>query len=421
MSNKQKKNLPELRFPGFEGEWEEKKLGEFCEFNNGINAKKEQYGMGRKFINVLDILNNNFITYESIIGKVSVPENVEKNNKVEFGDLVFLRSSETREDVGLCNVYLDKNYALYGGFIIRGKKVSDYNPIFLKEALNIPKKRYEIGSAAGGSTRFNVSQDILRKINVKFPSIKEQQKIGDLFSKLDRQIELEEQKLELLKQQKKGYMQKIFSQELRFKDENGNDYPDWENVMLQKVLKDKTEGIKRGPFGGALKKDIFVESGYAVYEQRNAIYDISNFRYYIDENKYNEMLSFSVQPNDIIMSCSGTIGRLSLIPQNFTKGIINQALIRFRTNHKIRSEFFLIFMRSNQMQRKILEANPGSAITNLVPVKELKLIPFPLPVKFEQDKISQFILIINRRIEQSEKKIESLKNRKQGFLQKLFI
>ncbi|HCY8702141.1 TPA: restriction endonuclease subunit S, partial [Staphylococcus aureus] len=138
MSNTQKKNVPELRFPGFEGEWEEKKLGEFCEFNNGINAKKEQYGIGRKFINVLDILNNNFITYESIIGKVSVPENVEKNNKVEFGDLVFLRSSETREDVGLCNVYLDKNYALYGGFIIRGKKVSDYNPIFLKEALNIP-------------------------------------------------------------------------------------------------------------------------------------------------------------------------------------------------------------------------------------------------------------------------------------------
>nr|WP_251386381.1 restriction endonuclease subunit S [Staphylococcus aureus] len=235
MSNTQKKNVPELRFPGFEGEWEEKKLGEFCEFNNGINAKKEQYGMGRKFINVLDILNNNFITYESIIGKVSVPENVEKNNKVEFGDLVFLRSSETREDVGLCNVYLDKNYALYGGFIIRGKKVSDYNPIFLKEALNIPKKRYEIGSAAGGSTRFNVSQDILRKINVKFPSIKEQQKIGDLFSKLDRQIELEEQKLELLKQQKKGYMQKIFSQELRFKDENGNDYPEWESKSIQEI------------------------------------------------------------------------------------------------------------------------------------------------------------------------------------------
>ncbi|MDQ7899627.1 restriction endonuclease subunit S, partial [Staphylococcus aureus] len=86
MSNTQKKNVPELRFPGFEGEWEEKQLGEFCEFNNGINAKKEQYGIGRKFINVLDILNNNFITYENIIGKVSVPENVEKNNKVEFGD-----------------------------------------------------------------------------------------------------------------------------------------------------------------------------------------------------------------------------------------------------------------------------------------------------------------------------------------------
>ncbi|HGO3527230.1 TPA: restriction endonuclease subunit S [Staphylococcus aureus] len=252
MSNTQTKNVPELRFPGFEDEWEEKKLGEFCEFNNGINAKKEQYGMGRKFINVLDILNNNFITYENIIGKVSVPENVEKNNKVEFGDLVFLRSSETREDVGLCNVYLDKNYALYGGFIIRGKKVSDYNPIFLKEALNIPKKRYEIGSAAGGSTRFNVSQDILRKINVKFPPIKEQQKIGDLFSKLDRQIELEEQKLELLKQQKKGYMQKIFSQELRFKDENGNDYPEWENKIIKDIF--IFENNRRKPITSSLRE-----------------------------------------------------------------------------------------------------------------------------------------------------------------------
>ncbi|SCU17157.1 restriction endonuclease subunit S [Staphylococcus aureus] len=392
MSNTQKKNVPELRFPGFEGEWEEKKLESIIKVNSGKDYKHLDkgdipvYGTGGYMTSVSEPLSEIDAVGIGRKGTINKPYLLEA--PFWTVDTLFYCTPKKETDIlFILSLFRKINWKVYD------------------ESTGVP----------------SLSKQTINKINRFVPTNKEQQKIGKFFSKLDRQIELQEQKLELLQQQKKGYMQKIFSQELRFKDENGNDYPEWENVMLQKVLKDKTEGIKRGPFGGALKKDIFVESGYAVYEQRNAIYDISNFRYYINENKYKEMQSFSVQPNDIIMSCSGTIGRLALIPHNYTKGIINQALIRFRTNHKIRSEFFLIFMWSNQMQRKILEANPGSAITNLVPVKELKLIPFPLPVKFEQDKISQFIHIINRRIEQSEKKIESLKNRKQGFLQKLFV
>lgn len=375
MSNTQKKNVPELRFPGFEGEWEEKKLESIIKVNSGKDYKHLDkgdipvYGTGGYMTSVSEPLSEIDAVGIGRKGTINKPYLLEA--PFWTVDTLFYCTPKKETDIlFILSLFRKINWKVYD------------------ESTGVP----------------SLSKQTINKINRFVPTNKEQQKIGKFFSKLDRQIELQEQKLELLQQQKKGYMQKIFSQELRFKDENGNDYPEWENVMLQKVLKDKTEGIKRGPFGGALKKDIFVESGYAVYEQRNAIYDISNFRYYINENKYKEMQSFSVQPNDIIMSCSGTIGRLALIPHNYTKGIINQALIRFRTNHKIRSEFFLIFMRSNQMQRKILEANPGSAITNLVPVKELKLIPFPLPVKFEQDKISQFIHIINRRIEQSEKK-----------------
>ncbi|GJF50601.1 restriction endonuclease subunit S [Staphylococcus argenteus] len=412
MSNTQKKNVPELRFPEFEGEWEEKQLGEVAKIYDGTHQTPKYTNEGIKFLSVENIKTLNSSKYIS-------EEAFEKEFKIrpEFGDILMTRIG----DIGTPNIVSsNEKFAYYVSLALL--KTKNLNSYFLKNLILSSSIQNELWrKTLHVAFPKKINKNEIGKIKINYPKKQEQQKIGKFFSKLDRQIELEEQKLELLQQQKKGYMQKIFSQELRFKDENGNDYPEWENVMLQKVLKDKTEGIKRGPFGGTLKKDIFIESGYAVYEQRNAIYDISNFRYYINENKYKEMQSFSVQPNDIIMSCSGTIGRLSLIPQNFTKGIINQALIRFRTNHKIRSEFFLIFMRSNQMQRKILEANPGSAITNLVPVKELKLIPFPLPVKFEQDKISQFILIINRRIEQSEKKIESLKNRKQGFLQKLFV
>ncbi|UVJ12468.1 restriction endonuclease subunit S [Staphylococcus aureus] len=419
MSNTQKKNVPELRFPGFEGEWEEKKLGDLTDRvirkNKNLESKKPLTISGQ-----LGLIDQTEYFSKSVSSK-----NLENYTLIKNGEFAYNKSYSNGYPLGAIKRLTRYDSGVLSSLYICFSIKSEMSKDFMEAYFDSTHWYREVSGIAVEGARnhglLNVSVNDFFTILIKYPSLEEQQKIGKFFSKLDRQIELEEQKLELLQQQKKCYMQKIFSQELRFKDENGNDYPEWENVMLQKVLKDKTEGIKRGPFGGALKKDIFVESGYAVYEQRNAIYDISNFRYYIDENKYNEMISFSVQPNDIIMSCSGTIGRLSLIPQNFTKGIINQALIRFRTNHKIRSEFFLIFMRSNQMQRKILEANPGSAITNLVPVKELKLIPFPLPVKFEQDKISQFILIINRRIEQSEKKIESLKNRKQGFLLKLFV
>ncbi|MCE5092922.1 restriction endonuclease subunit S [Staphylococcus chromogenes] len=204
--------------------------------------------------------------------------------------------------------------------------------------------------------------------------------------------------------------------ELRFPEFEG----EWNILKLNEVLLDKTEGIKRGPFGGALKKEIFVNEGYAIYEQRNAIYDNQEFRYYINKDKYEEMKSFEVQPGDLIMSCSGTIGKLSKIPKDYKKGIINQALIRFRTKSNILSQYFLFYMRSNIMQRKILEVNPGSAITNLIPVKELKNLCFPLPNLNEQEKIGTFFSKLDRQIELEEKKLELLEQQKKGYMQKIF-
>ena len=84
----------------------------------------------------------------------------------------------------------------------------------------------------------------------------------------------------------------------------------------------------RGPFGGSLKKNCFKKSGYAVYEQQHAIYGDFTFRYFIDESKFQEMKRFEVLPQDIIMSCSGTMGKISIVPDETPKGIINQALLK---------------------------------------------------------------------------------------------
>ena len=207
------KTSPKLRFREFQnnGEWKEKLLDELLEFKNGINASKEQYGKGIKFINVLDILQNEFITHEKIIGSVDVSEDIANNFSVNYGDILFQRSSETQEEAGTANVYLDKEHAAtFGGFVIRGKKIGEYDPVFLNKLLKTETIRHDISSKSGGSTRFNIGQEILSSIKIFLPSLNEQQKIADFFSSLDKLISGQTEKIILLRLHKKGLMQQLF-------------------------------------------------------------------------------------------------------------------------------------------------------------------------------------------------------------------
>lgn len=205
--------VPKVRFKEFEqdGAWVEKKLGELLDFKNGINASKEQYGSGIKFINVLDILNNQFIMYDNIIGKVDVDEEVVEKNSVTYGDILFQRSSETQEEVGTANVYLDKERrATFGGFVIRGKRIGDYDPMFLNALLKTSEVRKSIFTKAGGSTRFNVGQETLSSTIIYLPSLPEQQKIATCLSAVDELITAQQEKIAQLQQHKKGLMQGLF-------------------------------------------------------------------------------------------------------------------------------------------------------------------------------------------------------------------
>ena len=159
------------------------------EFKNGINAPKEQYGSGYKYISVLDVLNNDFITYDIIIGSINVNQEVINKYPVNYGDILFQRSSETREEVGTASVYLDKEKtATFGGFVIRGRKIGEYEPVFLNRLLKTDLSRNQITSKSGGSTRYNVGQDILSSIILPFPTLPEQQKIASFFTTIDQKI-----------------------------------------------------------------------------------------------------------------------------------------------------------------------------------------------------------------------------------------
>ncbi len=197
------------------------------------------------------------------------------------------------------------------------------------------------------------------------------------------------------------------------------DCGEWEEKEFGQLCR-----FTRGPFGGALKKDIFVQNGYAVYEQFHAIYNnFSSFRYFINEEKFNELKRFSVDKQDLIMSCSGTMGKFAIIPSNFHTGIINQALLLL-TPIKCISKFLKELLETPQSQAKILSQSGGGAIKNVVAVSEMKKILFYIPPESEkykeQQKIADCLTSLDELINAQSEKIAELKTHKQGLMQKLF-
>ena len=191
-------------------DWEEKKLTDYLEFKNGINANRDSFGTGIKLISVSDILNNDYITYDVIRNKINIDEKTKQLYEVNYGDILFQRCSETLEEAGSANVYLDTQKAVFGGFVIRGKKIGEYNPIFFNHLLKSSSVRMEIKKKAQGAQHINIGQDLLSTIFFFIPCLEEQEKIGDFLSDFDEAISLAKQEFEKWKLLKKGILQQMF-------------------------------------------------------------------------------------------------------------------------------------------------------------------------------------------------------------------
>ena len=218
------------------------------------------------------------------------------------------------------------------------------------------------------------------KIKVAVPSIPEQQRIvsriEELFSSLDNAVET----LQKTKEQLAVYRQAVLKEAFE-----GKYTPDVSMIEIaMDEITDGKEGLRRGPFGSAIKKAFFVESGYKVYEQGNAINDdCKRGHYYISEEKYNELSSFQLRPGDFIVSCSGTIGKIAQLPANAEAGVINQALMRIRLKPEmIDPYYFMLQFRSEGFQRKIVSR--GSGMGNLAGIKEFKMATMFVPENREK-------------------------------------
>ncbi len=181
----------------------------------------------------------------------------------------------------------------------------------------------------------------------------------------------------------------------------------------------------RGPFGGSLKKNIFIEEGYAVYEQQHAIYDqFENVRYFIDADKFSAMSRFELFSGDLIMSCSGTMGKIAIVPEGIKKGIINQALLKLTPKDILLPKFLKLWMESRNFQEQIEDMSQGAAIKNMASVKILKKIKVPLPSITEQRRIvatlDQAFADIEKARANAEQNLKNARKLFDSYLQQVF-
>ncbi len=410
MSNTQKKNVPELRFPGFEGEWEEKKLGDVATFAKGkLGAKKDVSQNGVPIILYGELYTKYGAIVSKIFSKTDIPEN--KLKIAKKNDVLIPSSGETAIDIATAScIYLNKGVAVGGDINILTPQKQDDR--FISLSINGINKN-ELSKYAQGKTVVHLYNNDIKNLKIVFPSeFEEQVRIGDLFSKLDRQIELEEQKLELLQQQKKGYMQKIFSQELRFKDENGEEYPEWEEKQLGEVA----EIIGGGP--PSTKNKLYWNgeiNWFSPIEIGNKTYVYSSQKKITEEGLRKS--SAKILPvGTILFTSRAGIGKTAILAKESTTNQGFQSIVP----RKGVLDSYYVYTISNILKILAEKVSAGSTFSE-ISKKQMEQLNLNIPMIKEQKNISKFFSKFDNLIEIQERKLKLLKQQKQGLLQKMFI
>ena len=327
--------------------WKTTTLDELLEFKNGVNADKEKYNSGVKMISVMDILTDSPIYYDKIKGQVDIDKKTLGTYSVTYGDILFQRSSETFEDAGKSNVYLDQDRtATYSGFVIRGKKKADYNPYFLNEALRIGQVRNQIIRNAAGSQHINVGQDSLAKIIVPLASDAEQSKIAEILMKWDEAIELQKQ-----------YITKIILRNGAVVDKLLSSKDNWKPLPLSTFVELKN--------GYAFKSETYINEGkYKIITIKNVKsgeFDLTECCT-IDELPNNLQTHQLLSMGDIIISLTGNVGRACIV--NAENCLLNQRVGKIVVK-TISPVFVYEILQTNRFVSKMKNIAQGCAQANL--------------------------------------------------------
>ena len=395
-SDKTTPNVPTLRFQEFTNPWTLMPLKKLLCFQNGINADSAKYGKGVKFISVSDILNNQYITYDCIKGMIDIDKKTKERFLVEYGDILFQRSSETFEDIGRANVYLDKEHpATFGGFVIRGKKISEYNPMFFRYLLCTPNARKQTVRMGAGAQHYNIGQDGLGKISLYFPTIQEQQKIAGFLSAIDDRISVQNKIIEDLKILKKELCNKVFSKGTA--------------VRLGELIEEVTVRNKSNACDNVLS----VSNKMGFIKQSEQFED----RTIASENKSNYKVvtkgCFAYNPARI------NVGSIALLSSH-SVGIISPMYVCFKAKNVLDSTYLSFYYQSNFFARELQKKLEGS-VRQCLTYENMRETIIPYVDIERQREIATTLNRITMLIATEEKCLKALQKQKSYFLNAMFI
>ncbi len=400
---------PKLRFSEFTGDWEEKKLGEVANFRRG--SFPQPYGLpkwydeekGMPFVQVYDVGTNKMLKPDTKHRISDLAK--DKSVFVEKGTVVItIQGSIGRIALTQYASFVDRTLLIFTSYNYPTDKSFFMYAVFL--FFEIEKTK------APGGTIKTITKEALSNFNVALPCIEEQQKIASFLTAEDNRIALLEQKKAAIEQHKKGMLQKLFSQQIRFKDKQGNAFPDWEEKKLGEVC-DVRDGTHDSPK--------YKEKGYPLLTSKNLLkdgsidYDNVNLISEADFNQINKRSKVDI--GDILFSMIGTIGNPFIIKDDdFT--IKNIALIKEQT--VIKNIFLLQLLSSTFIKKQFYKLNARGTL-KFIALSVIRNLIARIPCLEEQYKIATFLTAEDNRIALLEEQIENRQQFKKGLLQQMFV
>ncbi|ELA48698.1 restriction endonuclease subunit S [Enterococcus faecium] len=404
--------LPEIRFPEFTDEWEQRKLGDESDVRDGTHDSPKYYDKGYPLVTSknlkdfgLDLSNVSFISDEDF-------EVINKRSKVDIGDILFGMIGTIgnpvlvdRADFAIKNVALIKEQKkILNSFLIQILK----SPVFDKYIKN---------ENAGGTQKF-LSLSKVRDFNFLCPNIDEQSCISAFFKKLDDTIALHQRKLDLLKETKKGFLQKMFPKngakvpEIRFPGFT----EDWEERKLSDIADKAVDNRGKTP-------TISEDGNHPLLEVAslgNGAPDYSKVTKYLSDETFIAELRAYIKEGDILFSTVGSIGLVSLMDTN-ENAAIAQNIVAFRANEKYDSKFLYAMLSTKDNQHKAQRIVMG-AVQPSIKVSQLVDVDYCVTENMEeQRKLGEYFLNLDNLITLHQRKLDLLKETKKGFLQKMFV
>lgn len=401
---------PKLRFKEFSGDWESKKLGDLgdvtklagFEFTNHVEYSDTGEIIALRGLNV-------------------------KNGKLILDDVKYIDNSDFSK-LNRSKLFIDDLLFTYVGTVGETALIDKNDKYYL--APNVSRIRFDLNESNSKFMHYNISRseyfnkviqpsiatssqpalsmENIRKLNINIPSKEEQEKIASFFSLIDDKISLQGQKVESLKDYKRGMMQKIFGRELRFKDDEGRDYPEWE----EKKFKDFTK-INQG-------LQIPISERYTTEGENRYFYITNEFLKSDSETKYyieNPSESVICYEDDILMTRTGNTGKVV----TGVKGAFHNNFFKIAYDKEKYDRMFLYYiLTSHKMQKNIIRLAGSSTIPDLNH-SDFYNIKVKLPIIEEQKKIADLLIRLDSKISKEQEKLDSLNEYKKGLLQQMFV